>query len=342
MKWNRIWFLLVTLLVASLFGGMVTQEARAQVYRVDVDFVLQRSFLLGQDIIVLGTLTVLAPRSGPDTVTVTVFSPDTTVPAQALDIDVPVAIAPGQEFAFAIQQLTFVGGNFSVIVTSALEGTLLPSTSYPVSNFDVQVRISALAGQVGTPFVVTTIISVGNMSEMQSRFDVEYVLDGALLRQTSLIALFGDLIAIIQGNTISIVALGLDEAAKSWETTQTFTLEPGAHTLAVRVVDRSVSQTVFTDTFSIQVADQIGDLDTRVDELALELGGRLDQLSGQTLAASQTASAAGGLAGSVFAISLVAIALSALTLLLQFGILKRGRFGRRGPAEPPQPQEPEE
>ncbi len=334
MKFNRIWFLVVTLLVASLFGGMVTQEAQAQAYSVEVDFVLQRSFLLGQDIIVLGTLTVLAPRSGPDTVSVTVFSPDSTVGAQALDIDVPVSISPGQEFAFAIQQLTFVSGAFSVIVTSALEGTLLPSTNYPVSNFDVRVQVSALTGEVGTPFVVTTTIDVGNMSEMQSRVDVEYILDGAPLRDTSLVALFGDVIAFISGTTISLVTLDQDEAARSWVTTQSFTLSPGTHTLAVRVVDRSVAQTVFTDTFSIEVTDQVGALETRVDELDLDLSGQVEDLSGQTNSAAQTAAAAGSLAGSVFAIALVAIVLSAITLLIQFGIIKLGRFGPRRPEEP--------
>lgn len=334
MRLNRTWFLIVTLLVASFFGGFVIQEAQAQVYRVDVDFVLQRSFLLGQDIIVLGTLTVLAPRSGPDTVTVTVFSPDTTVPAQSLDIAVPISALPGSETTFAIQQLTFVGGDFSVIVTSVLEGTLLPSTNYPAPNFDVQVQISALTGEVGTPFVVTTTIDVGNMSEMQSRVDVEYILDGAPLRDTSLVGLFGDVIAFIEGTSIRLVALDQDEVAKSWQTTQTFTLSPGSHTLQVRVVDRSVHRTVFADTFSIDVTDQIAGLETRVDELDLDVSGQLDELNGQAASASEAAAAAGSLAGSIFAIALVAIVLSAITLLIQLGILKLGRFGRREPQEP--------
>lgn len=338
MKLDRIWFLVVALLVASLFGGMVTQEAQAQAYRVDVDFVLQRSFLLGQDIIVLGTLNILEPQSQPDVVTVTVFSPDPNFPAQVLDINVNSFSPP--QIQFAIQQLTFVGGAFSMSVTSVGHGTLLPTTTYPVSNFDVQVQVSALTGQVGTPFVITTTIDVGNMSEMQNRVDVEYILDGAPLRDTSLVALFGDAIALIEGTTVSVVALDQDEQARFWKTTQTFTLSPGTHTLEVRVVDRSVSQTVFTDTFSIEVTDQVAGLEVRVDQLDLDVSGQLDDLDGQAASASQTAAAAGSLAGSVFAIALVAIVLSAITLLIQLGILKLGRFGRRGSQEPQEPQEP--
>lgn len=338
MRWNRIWLLVAALLGASLFGGMVTQEAQAQAYDVDIDFALQRSFLLGQDIIILGNLTVVDTRAEDDMVRVTVFSPDPNVSPQVANIPIPAMTQPGEFVLFAVQQITFVGGDFSVIVTSALEGTLLPTTKYPVSNYDVDVRISSVTGEVGTQFLVTTTVNVGNMSEILARFDIEYVLDGVPLRQSNLVALFGDVLALISEGTVSIVSLTQPEAGRSWEVTQGFTLAPGSHTLEVNIVDRSVAVEVFTTSFSIQVSDQIAGLETRVDELDLELGAQIDELGGRADSAAQAASAANTLAGSVVALSLGAIGLSVLTLLIQFGILKLGRF-RRGPQGPPEPQE---
>ncbi|MFQ6012153.1 MAG: hypothetical protein ACE5LS_00695 [Thermoplasmata archaeon] len=325
---------MTALLVATLFGGMVTQEAKAQTYQVEVDFALQRSFLLGQDIIVIGRISVLTPQAVDDTINVTVFSPDPNIPANSQDIFVPAMTSPGDPpFTFAIQQVTFAGGNFGVTVTSGLEGILLPTTSYPVPNHDVDVRISGLTGELGTQFLVTTTIHVGNMSEIQSRFDVEYVLDGVPLRQSTLVTLFGEVIALISDGTISLLSFTQPEAGRSWETTQSFTLAPGNHTLAVSVVDWSVAETVFATTFTLQVFDQIEGLETRVDELALELGGQVDELNGRTNSAEQAAVAAGTLAGSIVALSLIAIGLSVITLLIQFGILKIGRSRRGGGKE---------
>ncbi|MCJ2531029.1 MAG: hypothetical protein LN413_01750 [Candidatus Thermoplasmatota archaeon] len=341
MRWNRIWLLVAALLVASLFGGMVTQEAQAQAYDVNIDFALQRSYLLGQDIIVLGNLTVVGSRAGDDTVSVTVSSPDPNISPVVANIFISETTTPGEFVLFAVQQITFVGGDFSVIVTSSLEGTILPTTNYPVPNYDVDVRISSVTGEVGTQFLVTTTVDVGNMSEILTRFDIEYVLDGVPLRQSNLVTLFGDTLASISEGTVSIVILTQPEAGKSWEATQGFSLAPGSHTLQVSVVDRSVAVEMFTTSFGIQVSDQIAGLETRVDELDLELGTQIDELSGRTDSAAQAASAANTLAGSVVALSLGAIGLSVLTLLIQFGILKLGRL-RRGPQVPPEPQEPQE
>ncbi len=341
MRWNRIWLLVATLLIASLFAGMVTQEAQAQSYDVNIDFALQRSFLLSQDIIILGTLTVVGTRAGEDTVSVTVFSPDPNEPPSVLDIPIPATTAPGDVIRFAVQQFTFVGGDFSLIVTSALEGTILPTTKYSVPNYDVDVRISSVAGEVGTQFLVTTTVHVGNMSEITARFDVEYVLDAVPLRQSNLVALLGDVVASISGGFVIPIPLTQPEAAKSWEMTQGFSLAPGSHTLEVSVVDRSIAVEVFKTSFSIQVIDQVAGLVTRVDELELDLGAQVDELSGRTDSAAQAASAANSLAGSVVALALVAIGLSVVTLLIQFGILKLGRF-RRGPQEPQEPQQPQE
>ncbi len=341
MRWNRIWLLVATLLIASLSAGMVSQEAQAQAYDVNIDFALQRSFLLGQDIIILGTLTVVGSRAGDDTVSVTVFSPDPNISPSVATILIPETATPGEFILFAVQQITFVGGDFSVIVTSFLEGTILPTTDYPVPNYDVDVRITSVTGEVGTQFLVTTTVHVGNMSEISARFDVEYVLDGVPLRQSNLVTLFGDVLAFISEGTVSIVTFTQPEAGKSWEETQGFTLAPGSHTLEVSVVDRSIAVEVFTTSFSIQVIDQVAGLVTRVDELELDLGAQVDELSGRTDSAAQAASAANSLAGSVVALALVAIGLSVVTLLIQFGILKLGRF-RRGPQQPQEPQEPQQ
>lgn len=339
MKWNRIWLLVATLLIASLSAGVVSQEAAAQAYDLRIDFALQRSFLLGHDIIILGTLTVIGPRTGDDVVSVTVLSPDPSISPNILDLIVPETTTPGQFLVFAIQQVTFVGGEFSLIVTSLLEGTLLDTTTYPVSNYDVDIRISGATGEIGTEFLVTTSIHVGNMSEMSSRFDIEYILDGVPLRDSNLVTLFGDNIAQISMGTVSIISFTQPEEAKSWEVTRGFTLAPGSHTLEVRVVDRSVSVLVHATSFSIEVIDQVATLETRIDMLELDFAAEIDELNGRTDSAAQSASAANSLAGSVVALALVAIALSAITLLIQLGILKLGRF-RRGPSEPMEPQEP--
>lgn len=332
MRWNRTWLLVAALMVSSLFGGLVTQEAKAQAYDVSVEFALQRSFLLGQDILVLGVVNVVGPRAGDDTVTVTVLSPDPTVPPNVLNIFIPAMTLPPEPFPFAVQQITFVPGEFSLLVTSSLEGPLVPTTTYSVPNYDVDVRISGVVGKVGTQFLVTTTIHVGNMSEIQSRFDVEYILDGVPLRESSLVTLFGDVIAFISMGSVVLIGLTQPESGKIWEVTQGFTLGPGNHTLEVRVIDRSITAQVFATIFSIQVTDPVEGLETRVDELALELRGRVDDLEGTTNSAAQAASSANALATSVVALSLAAIGLSVITLLIQFGILKLGRF-RRGPKE---------
>lgn len=338
MRWNRSWLLAVALLVASLSGGFVTQDAEAQAYRVDIDFALQRSFLIGQDLIVVGVVTVLGPRGGPDTVTATVFSPDPDVDPVTLSIPVDEVVMAPTQFQFAVQQVTFIAGDFSVIVASTLEGTLLPTTTISAPNYEVDVAISAVTGEAGTQFLVTTTIDVGNMSEMQNRFDVEYVVDGVSLRQSFFVILFGDVIGVIVGGQLQLIQFPQPESAKQWGSTQTFTLSPGSHTLTVNVVDLSLAETVLTKTFNIQVSDPIQALETRLDELALEVGGQVDELAGQTDSAAQAASSAAVLASSLMVLALAAIALSVVTLLIQFGILKFGRF-KRGPEQPGEPEE---
>jgi hypothetical protein len=338
--------LVIALLASTLFAGLVTQEARAQTYSVEIE-ALQRTFVefglgrtleMGQDILILGILTVMAPPPGFDTVQVAVFSPDPTVLTNTLDIAIPMSTPVGTEFLFAIQQLTLVPGDFSLVVASTLEGAIGPTLTYPVPNYSTGIGISSLAGEVGTQFLVTTAINIGNMSEIRTHFDIEYVLDGVPLRQSHYVLLFGAVQAIINED-LSFTRLVIPRSPdqQTWRTTQSFTLSPGTHSLIIRVIDQSINHVVATDTFSIQVTDQIGALETRLDELALELGDRIDTLSGQVdEATSRAANAelASATASSLAIVAFVALALGVVTLLIQFGILKLGRFGPRRPGEP--------
>ncbi|MEE9164403.1 MAG: hypothetical protein V3U17_06400 [Thermoplasmata archaeon] len=357
MKWNRTWLLAATLLVASLFGGMVTQQAQGQTYDVEVvglqrtfvEFGLGRTLEQGHDVIILVLLTVMGPRGGGDEIVqVTVFSPDPNVAANSLGIPVAETVPVGTEFARAIQQITFVAGDFSLVVNSPSAG-VIHTEAFPVPSYDVAIRISAVTGEIGTQFLLTTTIDIGNMSEVRTHFDIEYVLDGVPLRVSDFVVLFGAVQAVInEDGTFTLLILPTTIDQGSWQAIQGFVLSPGTHSLTVNVVDLSINHLVASETFNIQVTDQIGGIETRLDELALELGDRLDELSGQVddansrvVDAEQASAAANSLAGSVVALALVALGLSVVILLIQFGILKLGRF-RRGPQEPQEPQEPEE
>ncbi len=349
MRWNRIWLLVATLLAASLFGGMVNHEARAQTYDVEVvglqrtfvEFGLGRTLELGHDVIIVGLLTVMGPRDMDDTVQVTVFSPDPNVAVNILDITVSRTVLVGTEFPFAIQQFTLVAGDFSLVVTSNIAGAI-HSETYPVPSYDVAIGISAVTGEIGTQFLVTTTIDVGNMSEVRTHFDIEYVLDGVPLRVSAFVVLFGAVQAVInEDGTFTLLALSESVDQGIWQSTQGFTLSPGTHSLTVNVVDLSINHLVASTTFGIEVRDQIAAIEIRVDELTLEQGDRFDELSGQVDDANSRAASAeraSAVASSLAVVALVALGLSVLTLLIQFGILKLGRF-RRGPQEPPEPQE---
>ena len=342
MRWNRIWVLTTILLVSVLFGGLFAQEApaQAQTYRVDPTFTptfaLQRSFLIGQDIILGARVTVLNPSGAADRLTATVLSPDPTFGSISDERIVPPDVPPLTEYNFTFIQATFIAGDFTLLITSDEEGVLF-SRNFPVSDVDVTVGISAVTGEAGTQFLVTTAINVGRMSEVQSRFDIEYILDGAPLRESPLVILFGDEIAFFLDGTLGsllVVPFTQNPDLRTFHAIQSFGPSPGNHTLTVNVVDQSVNLLVASTTFTLQVTDQIGSVETRLDELVLELGGRMDELSSRA-ASAETASAT---AAAFASLAAVAIVLSIVTLLIQFGILKLGRF-RRVPQEPQEPQE---
>ena len=335
MKSRRIWLLVLALLVAALFGGLVTQEAPAQqqTYLVDGISFLPRSADIGIDAWVVARVTILSAPSPGDTLTATVSSPDPNVLPNSLEIDMAAFFPPlqaGDTFVFAVQQVSFVPGNFSLFVSSALEGTVLPLTSFPAApNYDVTVGISTLTGEVGSQFSVTTTIDVGDMSEIQTRFDIEYVLDGVAQRQSEVVSLRGrELFSLAAPGFV--VPFTQNPDYRTWHATQAFTLAPGNHTLVVNVVDQSIAQQVFSTSFTIRVTDQIQAVETRLDELTLDVG----ELEGR----AENVELASATATSLSYLAIAALGLSVLTLLIQFGILKLGRF-RRGPLEPQKPQE---
>ena len=344
MRANRVWVLVVALLGSALFGGLVTQEAAANTYTVDVvtlqrtfvEFGLGRTLEMGHDILVLALLTVITVAE-TDTVSVTVVSPDPMVDPNILDLGL-LPTTPAGTYLLPIQQLTFTPGDFTVVVSSFNAGQIGPTLTFPAVNYDVDVGISAVTGEVGTQFLVTTTVDVGNMSEIRTRFDIDYVLDGVPLRQSHMVILFGEVQAIINEDfTFSLLNLPQSPDQTTWVTTQGFTLSPGSHTLAVEVVDRSLNHLVASETFSIQVTDQIGSVETRLDELALELGDQIANLNTQVEEANsraESAQLASATASGLAVVAFVALGLSIVVLLLQFGILKLGRFGRRGPEKP--------
>ncbi|MFQ5986143.1 MAG: hypothetical protein ACE5KQ_02145 [Thermoplasmata archaeon] len=346
MRGNRVWLLVVAVLASALFGGLVTQEAAAQTYSVEVttlqrtfvEFGLGRTLEMGQDILVLVDLTVVLPRNATDTVRVTVISPDAGVGSNSLNLTLPTTVPTGARFTFVVQQVTFVPGDFTVVVTSTLDGQIGPILTFPTPNYDVTVGVSTMTGQVGTQFIVTTTVDVGAMSEIRTRLDIDYVLDGVPLRQSHMVILFGETQGIINED-LSFILFSLPRTPDqmTWVTTQGFTLSPGNHTLTVEVVDRSINHVVASETFSIQVTDQIGDIETRVDEVALELGGQIDDLSGQVEDANRRAASAEAATATASALAIVAFAalgLSVVALLLQLGMLKLSWFRRRRPGEP--------
>ncbi len=349
MRGNRVWLLVAALLVSAFFGGLVTHEAAANTYTVEVvtlqrtfvEFGLGRTLEIGNDILVLALLTVLGVAA-TDTVSVTVISPDSTVGTNSLNLTVPTGTAAGTQFLFPVQQLTFVPGDFTVVVSSINAGQIGPVLTLPTMNYNVSVGINAVTGGVGTPFLITTTVDVGNMSEIRTRFDIDYVLDGVPLRQSHMVILFGEVQAIINEDlTFNLLNFPQSPDQTTWVTTQAFTLSPGSHTLIVEVVDRSLNHLVASETFSIQVTDQIGSVETRLDELALELGDQIDALNTQVEEAksrAESAQLASATAGGLAVVAFIALGLSIVTLLLQFGILRRGRF-RRGPEEPREPEE---
>ncbi|MCJ2532135.1 MAG: hypothetical protein LN413_07550, partial [Candidatus Thermoplasmatota archaeon] len=121
MRWNRIWVLTTALLVSALFGGLVAQEASAQAptYRVDPtfgsSFALQRSFLIGQDIILGARVTVLNPSGEADRLTATVLSPDPTFGSISDERVVPPDVPPLTEYNFTFIQATFLAGDFTLL-----------------------------------------------------------------------------------------------------------------------------------------------------------------------------------------------------------------------------------
>lgn len=316
MRWNRVWVLVAALLVSALFGGLVTQEAQAQTYKFEVVNVLQRNFLIGQDIIVVWQLTVLESRRlTDDTVNVTIFSPDPSIPASSSNLLIPVTQPTGELPRFYTRQVTGVDGEFTLIVDSALEGSLRPPQNYPVLNYDVSVEATMTTGEIETQLLVTTTIDRGNMSEVQTRFDIEYVLDGVALRENDLVILFGEVLGTIAFDGSLFLFDQQNLEYHSWQVTKEFTLAPGNHTLTVNVIDQAFAKRVFSKTFVLGVTGEIQTIEARLNEL--------NDRAASAEVASVTAT-------SLAFLAVAAIVLSVLTLLIQLGIVKIGRFGRFG------------
>lgn len=326
MNAKRILLLVALLLGSAVFGGLVMQEAKAQQYQVSVDFALQTSSFLGQDITVLGRITVLSALPASDTITAALVSPDQGTVTS--DVFIPVTAMTGDEFPFDIAHFTFTAGEFNLVLTSALLGSPIHQDSFPVPNYPVSVGISTTAGELGTQFLVVTTIGIGNMTIVFTRYDVRYVLDGVPLTRSETVVLVDPTFLVLTG-------LPAMEGYSEWHIVQPFTLSQGSHTLSVEVVDLSLVTEdggpviVASSLFSISVTDQVQALEQQLDETTAAVDTRLTDLEGRTENVERTSATTSPLAF----LSIAAIALAAITLLIQFGILKLGRLRRGGGGE---------
>lgn len=305
------------MLMAAALAGPLTSPAAGQGYSATVDFAIQESFLVGQQITVLGTFTTLASRDTADVVTVSLEAPD-QIPVLR-EFFVAQGTAAGTTFTFGddpqnpITQATFQEGAFTLTIRSQSEGIILQRT-YPVPNLSISVRVVPPAGGVGSDFVVETTIDIGQMAIIVSRFDVRYALQGQVLSRSEIVTL---------ANPTLLAELGLPTSQdfQQWHVLQPFSLGPGEHTLTVTVVDQSVGAQVLSQSFSLHVTDRVTEVESGLEET----DARLDGLQRTSAIATPLAY-----------LSLVAIAMSTVALLIQFGILKL----RRVPKEPPEPREP--
>lgn len=347
----------VTVLITVLIViGPLSQMARAQNYTATVDFALQNSGFFGEDITVFGRVTVLTGRTTQDTITVTLIAPDTGTVEEA--ILVPAMSEAGEEFPFNITHITFVMGEFTLVIRSEGEQEVILTRNFPVPNYLVTTSISATEGELGTEFVVETVIDSDEMFTIFTRFDFRYVIDGSMLKQSEVVVLVDP----------SILPPQYRDYGK-WYISQSFAFEAGEHTLEVRVIDESIGEEVHSKVFNIRVVDQfqgiedrlaqveativsleqnitvfgtdVSSVKTTIDDIRQELdaarqtyptmGDRLDDLEERLDALESRATVierTSAVTTPVAWLSLVAIVLSAISLLIQFGILKFRRKGQ--------------
>lgn len=339
--WKAAIVVLALLTALAVVTGPLSAPAGAQNYSITIDFVFQQSGEVFEDILVFGTFTVLLPPSTPDTIDVALIANDTGTSLEQLFIS--TAVAPNTEFPFSVGHVTLVKGAFTLIIRSQVLNAEIFRDEYPVPNYDVSVSISSTTGDVGTPFVVETLIDLGNMSLVASRFDIRYVLDGQVFTQSQTVFLIRSELFVL-----GMTSIPANVDRLQWRTTQTFTLDPGQHTLVVTVFDNALVEPtqpmgaeVHSVTFSITVSNALSD---EIQALQESTESRLDTLEDKAGALDQrTASieSSAAIANVLAWLAVVAIGLSTLALLIQFGILKLGRF-RRGPPEPQEPPEPPE
>jgi hypothetical protein len=344
--------LLLTVFVAL---GLGSQDAEAQTYSAVVDFAFQTSSFLGQDITIFGTVTLLELLPESDTITVTLIAPDTGFNQTTFLI--PLNSEKGDRFPFVISWITFVKGQFTLIVESELEGEIMRQV-FPVPNYVVSVSISSTEGELGTEFIVETVIDSDRMAVIFTRFDVQYIIDGTMVRKSEIVVLVDPRLLPPQYGDYG-----------KWYITESFSFEAGDHTLEVRVVDESIGDVVQSKVFSLRVVDQFQGIEDRlaqvetalaslesnvtlfgtdvatvksqIEDIRLEIeaarrayptmGGRLDALEeklntleGRAVALERTSAVTTPVAW----LSLVAIVMSSVSLLIQFGILKFRRKGQ--------------
>lgn len=353
MRFRALVVILYVILGGTVVFGMATQNAQGQTYTAVVDFAIHTSGFVGQQLEILGTITVLEDRNQSDTITITLIAPDTGF--NQTEVFIPVTAEKSSRFPFQIAWITFTKGAFTLIVESELVGEILRDT-FPVPGYRISASISETSGEIGTEFVVETLIDIGDMTIVLTRFDIQYIVDGVMRTQSEVAILIDPRFLPPQYSDYG-----------EWRVVQTFAFEPGDHTLEVRVIDLSIGEEVFSKTFTIRVMDQFQAIEDRLAELEAtiislesnvtlfgvdvsavkaeiedlkqeieaarltfptvgerldDLEARLEELEGRAVALERVSAVTTPVAW----LSLVAIVLSSLSLLVQFGILKfKGR-----------------
>lgn len=308
---RRLFVLVPACLLIALVLTPVTQPAAAQSYSVEIDFVFQTSDLIGQTIDVFGRIVVVTPRIASDNVTVALRSPEGTV--ERTTIPIPADAVPPEEFAFQVGHATVLAGEFTLVVSSQAEAAVIHEEAFPVSAYEVSVEVVPLAEGASSDILVRTVVDIGEMDVVFSRFDVEYTLDDRVFTEM-------DTVVLVDPDLIDLVELPPNPRYGTWEFLQTFSLSQGNHTLEVRVIDLSVALEVHAEAFQLSVGDDLASLRGDLGEARGDLNdlqnatGSLQQASAVTLPLS--------------ALSVVALGASLLSLLIQFGLLTVRRRGQ--------------
>lgn len=327
MRRHWIVFALGLVLGLALMAGPLSMDAKAQRYDVALDFVVQSSALAGQDITIIGRVTLLVPVTETDTVTATVTADDTGPVTDTLEVD--PAMDAGTVLEFGVIQATFVPGEFLFSVASEQEGQLF-AAAYPAPNEEVAVELTAIANGLGTAVEVRTTFGLGAMTIIQTRFDVEYVVDGVTMTDSDVVYLIdSDFLALIEPAIDPDVFVGYE----TWEIVRTLHLEPGPHEVDVRVVDQSLGTPVHEAAFFVLVPERLADLEADIQALNDTAGaalddfdGRLGELEGQSAGLQRI----GTVALPAAVVGSVALVVALIALLVQLGMLK---LGRRPPEE---------